>query len=142
LLHFSETTSINKIMYKNVNYAPNNITILTLYVKQESGFSKAYMLFFRVHLRIPMASDDKQNGFKLMVKEVIDQILPSAEVELTDIKDEIWQDLSALYYKYEDEDQKRAFREVMYDIADRIQEGKWESVYKKLYRVEQKDKAF
>jgi len=129
-------------MYKNVNYAPNNITILTLYVKQESGFSKAYMLFFRVHLRIPMASDDKQNGFKLMVKEVIDQILPSAEVELTDIKDEIWQDLSALYYKYEDEDQKRAFREVMYDIADRIQEGKWESVYKKLYRVEQKDKAF
>ena len=142
MLHFSETTSINKIMYKNVNYAPNNITILTLYVKQESGFSKAYMLFFRVHLRIPMASDDKQNGFKLMVKEVIDQILPSAEVELTDIKDEIWQDLSALYYKYEDEDQKRAFREVMYDIADRIQEGKWESVYKKLYRVEQKDKAF
>ena len=129
-------------MYKNVNYAPNNITILTLYVKQKSGFSKAYMLFFRVHLRIPMASDDKQNGFKLMVKEVIDQILPSAEVELTDIKDEIWQDLSALYYKYEDEDQKRAFREVMYDIADRIQEGKWESVYKKLYRVEQKDKAF
>ena len=100
------------------------------------------MRFFQVHPRIPMASDDKQNGFKVMVKEVIDQILPSAEVELTDIKDEIWQDLSALYYKYEDEDQKRAFREVMYDISDRIREGKWDSVYKKLYRVEQKDKVF
>jgi len=100
------------------------------------------MRFFQVHQRIPMASDDKQNGFKVMVKEVIDQILPSAEVELTDIKEEIWQDLSALYYKYEDEDQKRAFREVMYDISDRIREGKWDSIYKKLYRVEQKDKVF
>lgn len=129
-------------MYKNVNYTHLNSTILTLYSNLKSGFSKAYMRFFQVHLRIPMASDDKQNGFKVMVKEVIDQILPSAEVELTDIKDEIWQDLSALYYKYEDEDQKRAFREVMCDISDRIQEGKWDSVYKKLYRVEQKDKVF
>jgi hypothetical protein len=129
-------------MYKNVNYTHVNNTILTLYSNLKSGFSKAYMRFFQVHLRIPMASDDKQNGFKVMVKEVIDQILPSAEVELTDIKDEIWQDLSALYYKYEDEDQKRAFREVMCDISDRIQEGKWDSVYKKLYRVEQKDKVF
>jgi len=129
-------------MYKKVNYTHANNTILTLYSNLKSGFSKAYMRFFQVHLRIPMASDDKQNGFKVMVKEVIDQILPSAEVELTDIKDEIWQDLSALYYKYEDEDQKRAFREVMCDISDRIQEGKWDSVYKKLYRVEQKDKVF
>ena len=129
-------------MYKNVNYTHLNNTILTYHSKSESSFSKAYMRFFQVHLRIPMASDDKQNGFKVMVKEVIDQILPSAEVELTDIKDEIWQDLSALYYKYEDEDQKRAFREVMYDISDRIREGKWDSVYKNLYRVEQKDKVF
>jgi Spy/CpxP family protein refolding chaperone len=89
-----------------------------------------------------MASDEKQNGFKSMVKDVIDQILPSSGVELTDIKEEIWQDLSALYYKYEDEDQKRAFREVMYDICRKIQEGKWDSVYRKLYRVEQKEKAF
>ena len=89
-----------------------------------------------------MASDEKQNGLKGMVKDVIDQILPSSEVELTDIKEEIWQDLSALYYKYEDEDQKRAFREVMYDICNKIQEGKWDSVYRKLYRVEQKEKAF
>lgn len=95
-----------------------------------------------VHSRIPMASDDKQNGFKGMVKDVIDQILPSGEVELLDIKEEIWQDLSALYYKYEDEDQKKAFREVMYDICEKIKEGKWDSVYNKLYRVEQKDKPF
>jgi len=51
---------------------------------------------------LPMASDEKQNGFRGAVKEVIDQILPSGEVELTDIKEEIWTDLAALYYKYED----------------------------------------
>ena len=89
-----------------------------------------------------MASDEKQNGFKGIVKDVIEQILTSSDVELTDIKEEIWQDLSALYYKYEDETQKRAFREVMYEICEKIKEGKWDSVYKKLYRVEQKDKTF
>jgi Spy/CpxP family protein refolding chaperone len=89
-----------------------------------------------------MASDEKQNGFKGIVKDVIEQILTSSDVELTDIKEEIWQDLSALYYKYEDETQKRAFREVMYEICEKIKEGKWDSVYKKLYRVEQKDKSF
>ncbi len=89
-----------------------------------------------------MASDDKQNGFRGVVKDVIDQILPSGDVELTDIKEEVWTDLAALYYKYEDEDQKRAFREVMYDICDKISSGKWDSVYKRLYRVEQKEKPF
>jgi len=131
-----------QIMYKNVNYINTCFTILTIYSNPECGISNPYMVFFSVHPRIPMASDEKQNGFKGMVKDVIDQILPSAEVELTDIKDEIWHDLSALYYKYEDEDQKKAFREVMYEISDRITEGKWDSVYKKLYRVEQKDKPY
>jgi hypothetical protein len=89
-----------------------------------------------------MTSEEKQNSFKGIVKEVLDQILPSGEVELTDIKEEIWQDLSALYYKYEDENQKKAFREVIYDISKRVQEGKWDSVYKKLYRFEQKERTF
>lgn len=89
-----------------------------------------------------MASDDRQNGFKSMVKEVIDQILPPSDVELEAIKDEVWSDLSALYYKYEDEVQKKAFRKVMQDICDKMSQGKWDSVYKRLYRAEQKDKVF
>jgi len=89
-----------------------------------------------------MASDEKQNGLKGIVKEVIDQILPPSEVELNTIKEEIWTDLSALYYKYEDEEQKKAFREVMQDICEKISQGKWDAVYGKLYRAEQKDKAF
>jgi len=89
-----------------------------------------------------MASDDRQNGFKGMVKGVIDQILPPSDIELEAIKEEIWADLSALYYKYEDEVQKKAFRNVMQDICDKMSQGKWDSVYKKLYRAEQKEKVF
>jgi hypothetical protein len=89
-----------------------------------------------------MASDDRQNGFKGMVKEVIDQILPPSDVELEAIKEEIWADLSALYYKYEDEVQKKAFRHVMQEICSKMSEGKWDTIYKKLYRADQKDKAF
>ena len=89
-----------------------------------------------------MASDEKQNGLKGMVKDVIDQILPPSEVELETIKEEIWADLSALYYKYEDEEQKKAFREVMQDICEKLSQGKWDTVYRKLYKAEQKDKPF
>jgi hypothetical protein len=89
-----------------------------------------------------MTSEEKQSGIKEMVKDVIDQILPPNEVEIDTIKQEIWDDLSSLYYKYEDEDQKKAFREVMYEICGKISEGKWDTVYKKLYRSEQKEKTF
>ena len=92
--------------------------------------------------RRSMTSEEKQNGIKEMVKDVIDQILPPNEVEIETIKQEIWDDLSSLYYKYEDEDQKKAFREVMYEICGKISEGKWDTVYKKLYRSEQKEKTF
>jgi hypothetical protein len=89
-----------------------------------------------------MASDEKQNGLKGIVKDVIDQILPPSEVELATIKEEIWGDLSALYYKYEDEEQKKAFREVMQEICEKLGQGKWDAIYRKLYKAEQKDKAF
>ncbi len=89
-----------------------------------------------------MASGKKQNSFKERVMEVIDQILPPSDVEIDEIKEEIWCDLSALYYKYDDDVQKRAFREVMREICDKIAEGKWESVYSKLYRHEQKERPF
>jgi hypothetical protein len=127
------TTTI--LMHLFVNSPTIKDAILTKLRNRKTSISKPYISSSSVHPRIPMASDDKQNGLKGMVKDVIDQILPSSQVELTDIKEEIWQDLSALYYKYEDEDQKRAFREVMYDISDRIQEGKWDSVYKSIERL-------
>ncbi|RLG27832.1 hypothetical protein DRN98_10395 [Methanosarcinales archaeon] len=87
-----------------------------------------------------MTSQDKPNGFKGIVKEVLDQILPGGEVDINEIREEVWRDLSALYYKYEDEAQKKAFREVMSEIAEKIGEGRWDSVYKKLYREDQKNR--
>jgi hypothetical protein len=89
-----------------------------------------------------MPSEKKQNSFREKVIEAIDQILPITDVAIEEIKDEVWHDLSALYYKYEDEDQKTAFREVMREISQKIEQGRWELVYKKLYRLGQKDKSF
>lgn len=88
-----------------------------------------------------MISDEKQNGFKGKVKKIVDQFLPPSEVELESIKEETWCDLSALYYKYEDEEQKKAFRQVMREICEKISEGKWDAVYRKLYRAEHKEKT-
>jgi hypothetical protein len=63
-------------------------------------------------------------------------LLPSQEIDIRKIKDEVWVDLSALYYKYDDGDQKRAFREVTGEISEKLVEGRWQTVYKKLYRAE------
>jgi hypothetical protein len=64
----------------------------------------------------------------------LSKLLPSQETDLKNIKGEVWGDLSALYYKYDGGDQKRAFREVVREISDKISEGRWETVYNKLYR--------
>ena len=66
----------------------------------------------------------------------LSNLLPSQDTDLQNIKDEVWEDLSALYYKYDDGDQKRAFREVVKEISEKITEGRWQTVYKKLYQSE------
>lgn len=57
-------------------------------------------------------------------------------ISIETIKDEVWEDLSAIYYKYEDKTQKRAFREVIYEIFEKIKEDKWDTIYKKFNRIE------
>jgi len=65
--------------------------------------------------------------------EMINNILfPKHDME--DMKQEVWLDLSRLYYKYEDDEQKRAFREVMHEISEKIDEGNWDVIYNKLRR--------
>jgi hypothetical protein len=76
----------------------------------------------------PMESPlDKIKG---KVKEVIKPPQPSKE----EIREEIWKDLSDLYYKYNDPQQKHVFREVLKEICEKIGEDKWHNVYQKLYR--------
>lgn len=89
-----------------------------------------------------MESEQKEKSIGSKVKDAVNNILGPSEVDLSEIKEEIWQDLSNLYYKYEDETQKRAFREVMYEICEKISNGKWDSVYNKLYRLGQNEQTF
>ena len=87
-----------------------------------------------------MTASEPLESLKVIIREAIEKIFPTLDVSLDEIKDEVWTDLSRIYYKYEDEAQKRAFREVMKEIAEKMQDDKWETVYKKIYREEQKDK--
>jgi len=80
-----------------------------------------------------------KNSVNLLVSTVrntMSNIFSINETDINELKDEVWADLSAVYYKYEVEDQKRAFREVAYEIAEKIMDGKWDSIYKKFYRKE------
>ena len=88
-----------------------------------------------------MSSIKPLETLKNKVKEAVTKALDT-DIDLDEFKEEVWNDLSAIYYKYETEEQKKAFREVMYEICEKIKEGKWDSVYKKLYREEQKEKIF
>ena len=70
------------------------------------------------------------------IRRYLSKVIPPSKMDLELDKSEVWSDLSAIYYKYEDSDQKRAFREVIREISDNVKEGKWQNVYKKLYSVE------
>jgi len=78
------------------------------------------------------------DGIKEKIRKAITTILPPKEVDLDEVKDEVWKELSRVYYKYEDESQKQAFREIMREIGEKLSEGKWSTIYHKLY---QKDRG-
>ena len=93
----------------------------------------------RWKLRVPnkkVRKTNKVNGIKERIRKAIVALLPPKETDLNKVKDEVWADLSRLYYKYEDEDQKHAFREVMQEISEKLSEGKWRTVYNRLYKKE------
>ena len=68
----------------------------------------------------------------------ISELIPPVQIDLKETKEEIWKDLSALYFKYEGSYHKKAFREITHDISEKMKEGRWDKVYKKLYYLEQK----
>ena len=72
-----------------------------------------------------------------LVDGILDEIIPK-DPGFDDIKNEIWEDLSNIYYKYECDRQKVAFREVMVEISQKIERGKWSNVYQRLYRLKQR----
>jgi hypothetical protein len=66
--------------------------------------------------------------------------LYSHDDEVEELKEEIWGDLSSVYYKYEDHNQKKAFREVIMDLSEELNRGNWKSIYHKLHNIECKNK--
>jgi hypothetical protein len=66
---------------------------------------------------------------------MISRIVPHAKSDIEKVKEDIWADLSELYYKYDCDSQKRAFREVIRSVSDKINAGNWSSVYQKMHRV-------
>jgi len=77
-------------------------------------------------------------AFKKKVKELVNKILPASNINVEEFKEEVWEQLSRLYYMYELPDQKQAFREVVQEISERIGAGDWTSIQKKLYREKKK----
>jgi len=70
------------------------------------------------------------------IRRYLSKVIPPSKIDLELDKSEVWSDLSAIYYKYDDGVQKKAFREVIKDISDNMKEGRWQSIYKKLYSVD------
>lgn len=70
------------------------------------------------------------------IRRYLSKVIPPSKIDLELDKSEVWLDLSAIYYKYDDGVQKKAFREVIRDISNNVKEGKWQTVYKKLYSVD------
>jgi hypothetical protein len=74
---------------------------------------------------------------KKKVSKFIRDVIPNRPIFLQEVKTEVWKEISQVYYKYEDSHQKRAFREVISEISESINDGNWGTVYNKLYRFEQ-----
>ena len=74
------------------------------------------------------------------VLKLASDLVPANESDIDEVKEEIWRDLSAVYYKYDDDHQKKAFRRVVRDISGLLGDGKWRSVYSKIHRIEHKSR--
>lgn len=63
--------------------------------------------------------------------------MPPKEIDIEDEKQEIWKDLSTIYFKYDDETWRKAFREFVIELHEKIGEVKWDEIYNRIYREEE-----
>lgn len=76
-------------------------------------------------------------GLRDKAKEIISKVFPAHDVDIDELKMNVVEDISRIYYKFgDDPDQKRAVREVIKEAAEMIASGRWDSFQKKLYRKE------
>ena len=81
-----------------------------------------------------ISSNESIEKIKGTLKEILIKMLPTTEIDQERDKNEIWEDLSHIYFKYDSEAQKKAFREVIKEINEKIRDDKWDELYNKIYR--------
>ena len=67
------------------------------------------------------------------IKETLVRIIPPNNIDIEEEKNEIWKELSVVYFKYDNEVWRQAFRKVMIELYDKIGEVKWDEIYNKIY---------
>jgi len=70
------------------------------------------------------------------IRETLVKIIPPDNIDIEEDKEEIWKELSVVYFKYDNEIWRQAFRKVMTELYEKIGEVKWDEIYDKLYREE------
>ena len=78
------------------------------------------------------------SALKEKIRRIISELVPPIEVDIEDVKAEIWNDIASLYYKFDVNSHKRGFREVMREISEKIRNDNWDAIYQKIYRLEHK----
>jgi len=86
--------------------------------------------------KYPDLSDVEKIMKEIMVRvmEALNRLGIEEKREISADIEDIWVELSDLYYKYEDDAWKNAFREVLHYISEKIQDKRWPTVYMNLYR--------
>ena len=86
--------------------------------------------------RYPDLSDVEKIMKEIMVRvmEALNRLGIEEKREISADIEDIWGELSILYYKYEDDAWKNAFREVLHYISEKIHDKRWPTVYMNLYR--------
>ncbi|MBL7167180.1 hypothetical protein ISS40_00755 [Candidatus Bathyarchaeota archaeon] len=70
------------------------------------------------------------------IRETLVKIIPPDNIDIEEDKNEIWNELSIVYFKYDNEIWRQAFRKVMIELYEKIGEVKWDEIYNKIYREE------
>ncbi len=83
------------------------------------------------NLKIP--SSETLEIIRGKIKETLSKIIPPNNIDIEEDKKEIWKELSIVYFKYDDEIWRHAFRKVMIELYEKIGEVKWDEIYNKIY---------
>lgn len=86
------------------------------------------------NLKIP--SSETLEIIRGKIKETLSKIIPPNNIDIEEDKKEIWKELSIVYFKYDDEIWRHAFRKVMIELYEKIGEVKWDEIYNKIYGEE------